>query len=55
MYDININGTTYTVNEGHILELVDKDTGEHLQMQVGVYIKMNDEFKSHYVMEISDF
>ena len=54
MYDINVNGTTYTVNEGHVLELVNKDTNEHLQMQVGVYVNMDDEFKSHYVMEVTD-
>ena len=53
MYDIEVNGKTYTVNEGHVLELIDKDTGEHLQMQVGVYFKMYDEFKTHYVMEVA--
>lgn len=51
MYEININGTVYTVNGGHILHLIDKDTGEALDIQVSVYMYMDDEFKSHYVME----
>ena len=54
MFDITVNGETYTVNEGHVLELVNKETGEHLQIQVGVYMHMDDDFKSRYVMEITD-
>lgn len=54
MFDIMVNGEIYTVNENHILELVDIDTNEHLQMQVGVYINMDDDFKSHYEMEVKD-
>ena len=51
MYNITVNGETYTVNGGHIMALVDKETGEHLEIQVNTYLHMNDEFKSHYVME----
>lgn len=51
MYDINVNGETYTVNGGHILALIDKDTNEHLEMPVNVFMHMDDEFKSHWVME----
>lgn len=55
MFNITVNGETYTVNSSHILELIEKDTGEHLQMQVGVYVNMDDDFKSRYVMEIANF
>lgn len=51
MFEINVDGATYTVNGGHILALVDKDTGEHLEMPVNVYMHMDDEFKTHYAME----
>ena len=51
MYEINVNGETYTVNGGHILALVDKDTKEHLELPVNVYMHLDDEFKSHYLME----
>ena len=52
MFEIEIDGKTYTVNEGHILHLIDKDDHTRtLDMQVGVYIHMTDEFKSHWVME----
>ena len=54
MYDITVNGKTYTVNGGHILALVDKDTGEHLELPLNVYMHMDDEFKSHYKMEMID-
>lgn len=54
MYDIEVNGHTYTVNGGHILALVDRETGEHLEMPVNVYMHMDDEFRSHYVMEVED-
>lgn len=52
MYEINVNGQTYKVNGGHILALVDKETGEHLEIPLNVYMHMDDEFKSHYSMEI---
>lgn len=51
MFEITIDGASYRVNGGHILALVDKDTGEHLEMPVNIYMHMNDEFRSHYVME----
>ena len=51
MYEIEVDGETYTVNGGHILALVDKDTGEHLEMPVNVFMHMNEEFQSHWVME----
>ena len=51
MYEIEVGGETYTVNGGHILELVDKDTGEHLQMPVNIFLHMDEEFQSHWVME----
>lgn len=51
MYEINVEGKRYTVNGGHILALVDKDTGEHLEIPVNIYLHMDDEFKSHWVME----
>jgi hypothetical protein len=51
MYEIEVGGETYTVNGGHILALVDKDTGEHLEMPVNVFMHMNEEFQSHWVME----
>lgn len=52
MYKINVNGQEYTVNGGHILALVDKTTGEHLELPVNIYLHMDDEFKSHYCMEL---
>ena len=55
MYDIAIGNNTYTVNGGHILALVDKDTGEHLEMPVNIFMHMDDEFKSHYAMEMEEF
>lgn len=54
MYNIEVNGQSYIVNGGHILSLVDKDTGEHLDIQLNVYLHMDDEFKSHYLMEIKE-
>lgn len=51
MFEISIDGISYTVNGGHILALVDRDTGEHLEIPVNIYMHMNDEFRSHYVME----
>lgn len=51
MYEIEVDGETYTVNGGHILALVDKDTGEHLEMPVNIFMHMNEEFQSHWVME----
>jgi len=51
MYEIEVAGETYTVNGGHILALVDKDTGEHLEMPVNVFMHMDEEFQSHWVME----
>jgi hypothetical protein len=51
MYEISVNGENYVVNGGHILALIDRDTGEHLEMPVNIYMYMNDEFKSHWVME----
>ena len=50
MYEIECNGQKYVVNGGHILELVDIDTNETMEMQVNVYMHMNDEFKSHVRM-----
>lgn len=52
MFEININENSYIVNGGHILALVDKETGEHLEMPVNIYMQMDKEFQSHYVMEI---
>ena len=52
MYEIDINGVKYNVNEGHVLHLIDKDDPTNvLDIQVGVYMHMDDEFKSHWVME----
>ena len=51
MYEIEVNGNTYTVNGGHILELIDTESGEHIEMPVNIYIHMDDNFKSHVVME----
>ena len=51
MFEIECDGETLVVNGGHILALVDKDTGEHLEMPVNVFMHMNEEFHSHYVME----
>lgn len=51
MFEISVNGNTYTVNGGHILALVDKENGEHLEIPVNVYMHLDDEFRSHYVME----
>ena len=51
MFEISIEGTKYVVNGGHILALVNKTNGEHLEMPVNVYMHMDDEFKSYYVME----
>lgn len=51
MFEITVDGTSYTVNGGHILALVNKETGEHLEMPVNIYIHMDDDFKSYYVME----
>lgn len=52
MYNICVNGQEYTVNGGHILALVDNETGEHLEIPVNVYMHLNDEFKSHFSMEV---
>ena len=52
MYEIAVNRKTYVVNGGHILALVNKDNGEHLEMPVNIFMHMNDEFRSHYVMEV---
>lgn len=52
MYEIDVNGKTYTVNGGHVLALVDIETGEHLDIQTNVYMHMDDDFKSKYAMEI---
>lgn len=51
MYELVIDGKSYTVNGGHILHLIDTETKEALDIPVNMYILMNDEFKSHYVME----
>lgn len=51
MFEITVDGTSYTVNGGHILALVNKETGEHLEMPVNIYMHMDDDFKSYYVME----
>lgn len=55
MFEINVNDKIYNVNGGHILALVNKDNGEHLEMPVNVFMHMNDEFRSHYAMEIEQF
>lgn len=52
MFEITVNGKSYTVNGGHILALVNKETGEHLEMPVNVFLHMNKDFQSHYVMEL---
>ena len=54
MFEIEVNGEIITVNGGHILNLVDIDTDEHLEMPVNVFMHMTDEFKSHYVMEVEE-
>ena len=51
MFEINVNDKSYIVNGGHILELVDKQTKDHLEIPVNIYMYMDDEFKSHYAME----
>ncbi len=51
MYEIAVEGKKYVVNGGHILALVDKDTGEHLDIPVNIYMHMDDEFRTHWVME----
>ncbi len=52
LFEIKIGDNTYTVNEGHILHLVDKeDESNVLDIQVGVYIQMDDCFKSKWYME----
>lgn len=51
MFEISVDGTTYTVNGGHILALVNKETGEHLEIPVNVYMHMDDDFRSYYAME----
>ena len=54
MYDIIVDGHTYTVNGGHILHLRDTETNECLDISVEVYVLMDDDFKSHFVMEKID-
>ena len=51
MYQLEIDGETFVVNGGHILALVNKETGEKLDISVELYLQMSDEFKSYYVME----
>ena len=51
MYEINVAGETYTVNGGHILALVDKDTGEHMEVPVNVFLCMSEDEQAHWVME----
>ena len=50
MYEITINDKTYTVNGDHILHLVDKISGEEIDLPVNVYIYMDDEFKNNCLM-----
>ena len=52
MYEIEVNGESYVVNGGHILALVDIETGEHIDLPVNIYLLMNDDFKSKVRMEM---
>ena len=51
MFNITVDGETYTVNGGHILALVDKDTGEHMEMPVNVFMCLSEDEQAHWVME----
>ena len=51
MYEIDIDGVTTIVNGGHILHLIDTETNEELDIPVNIYMHMDDEFKSHLVMQ----
>ena len=51
MFEISIDNTKYVVNGGHILELVNKETNEHIEIPVNVYMHLDDKFKSYYAME----
>lgn len=52
MFEINVNNKSYIVNGGHILALINKDNGEHLEMPVNIFMHMDSEFQSHYAMEV---
>ena len=54
MYEISVDGETFVVNASHILALVDKETGERMNMPVNVYVLMDDDFKSKVCMEKVD-
>jgi hypothetical protein len=51
LYELNIDGNTYTVNGGHILHLIDKENDNTIDLPVNIWILMDDEFKSHWAME----
>ena len=51
MYKLIIDDEELVVNENHILALVDKETGEKINMPVNVFMLMDDDFKSKVCME----
>ena len=51
MYKLTIDDEELVVNENHILALVDKETGEKINMPVNVFMLMDDDFKSKVCME----
>ena len=54
MFEITVNGTSYTVNGGHILALVDRETGEHHEIPVNIFMHMDEESRACYAMEKID-
>lgn len=51
MYELTIDGETFYVNAEHILSMVDKETGEHIDMPVDVFLQMDESFQSKMAME----
>lgn len=51
MFEIDIDGVTYTVNGGHVLHLINKETNEAIDMPVNVFLLMDDDFQNSYYME----
>ena len=51
MFEIDIDGVTYTVNGGHVLHLINKETNEAIDMPVNVFLLMDDDFQSSYYMK----
>lgn len=50
LYEIDIDDNKVVVNGGHILHLINRDSGEELDLPVNIYVQMDETFKQTYVM-----